>query len=295
MHDTSFLAWLYWNPNRVAFTIPFLNHPVVWYGIWFVLGLVVSYFLLIPMFRQRLEVTRGEAGRPLALPLLDRLTWFVIAGAIIGARLGHVFFYEWSRYEDHLLDIFKIWKGGLASHGGVIGILIALYFYQRSIRKEYPEFTFIALLDMLAVPSPFASFCIRIGNFFNQEILGTPTTVPWAIIFGDPADGSSPQPLHPAQLYEALAYLLTFIFLYTLWRIKGLSLRPGMLIGLMFICIFGSRFFIEFVKAHQSTVIDESFLQMGQYLSLPFVLLGIFLCFYNKFDRKNYNVSSSPK
>lgn len=295
MHDTSILAWLYWNPDRVAFTIPFINHPIVWYGIWFVAGLIGGYFLLIPMFQQRLEATRGEPGRAFALPLLDRLTWFVIAGVIIGARLGHVFFYEWSRYEDHLLDIFKVWNGGLASHGGVAGLLIALFFYQLSIRKKFPEFTFIALLDMLAVPSPFTSFCIRIGNFFNQEILGTPTTVPWAIIFGDAADGSAPQPLHPAQLYEALAYLLTFIFLYTLWRIKGLSLRPGVLIGLMFICIFGSRFFIEFVKAHQSTVIDESFLQMGQYLSLPFVIAGIFLCFYNKLITSNIKDSHVSK
>jgi prolipoprotein diacylglyceryltransferase len=175
----------------------------------------------------------------------------------------------------------------LASHGGVAGVMIALFLYQRSIRKQYPEFTFIGLLDMLAVPAPLASFCIRMGNFFNQEILGTPTNVPWAIIFGDPADGSVPQPLHPAQLYEAFAYLITFVILYSLWRKKGLSLRPGLMIGLMFIMIFGARFFVEFFKAHLSSIIDESFLQMGQYLSIPFVLLGIVFCFYGKFFPKS--------
>lgn len=275
------LAWLYWNPDRVAFTVPVINHPIVWYGVWFVFGLIVGYFLLIPIFRQKLVQYRGEAAAVYAVPLVDRLTWFVVGGALIGARLGHVFFYEWYRYEDHLLDIFKIWKGGLASHGGVAGILIALFFYLRIIRKQFPEFTFVTLLDMLAIPSPFAACCIRIGNFFNQEILGTPTTVPWAIIFGDPIDNTKPQPLHPAQLYEAAAYLLTFFILYALWRKKAAQLRPGVLIGWMFILIFGSRFFIEFLKVPQSAIIDESFLQMGQYLSIPFVLGGIFLCLYS--------------
>lgn len=276
------LAWLYWNPDRVAFYIPYFNHPIVWYGIWFVTGLIASYFILVPMFTQRLAAAHRPNPKAIAYSLLDRLTWFAVAGIIIGARLGHVFFYEWPRYQNNLLDIFKVWNGGLASHGGVAGIMIALYLYQRSIRKQYPELNFIALLDMLAVPAPLASFCIRMGNFFNQEILGTPTNMPWAIIFGDPADGSPVQPVHPAQLYEAIAYLFTFIFLYVLWRRKGLSLRPGLMIGLMFILIFGSRFFVEFFKAHLSSVIDESFLQMGQYLSIPFVLGGIALCFYGK-------------
>lgn len=282
MITTSLLAWLYWNPDRVAFNVPFIDRPIVWYGLFFVFGLIVGYFLLIPMFKQRLQANRGKETGALALPLVDRLTWFVIAGIIIGARLGHVFFYEWPRYEDHWLDIFKVWNGGLASHGGAVGILLALYLYQRSVSKKYPEFTFISLLDMIVVPTAFAGFCIRMGNFFNQEILGVPSQLPWAIIFGDPSDGSAPQPLHPVQLYEAAAYLLTFIFLYGLWKSKGLSLRPGLLSGLFFILVFASRFFIEFLKAHQSTIIDESFLQMGQYLSIPFITAGIALCFSSR-------------
>lgn len=278
----SLFAWLYWNPDRVVFTVPVIDRPVVWYGLWFVSGLIASYLLLIPMFKQKLQTTYGEAFKGQAIPLLDRLTWFMIGGILIGARLGHVFFYEWARYQDNWMEIPKIWKGGLASHGAAVGILSALYFYQRSIRRQYPAFSFITLLDMIVIPAAFTGVCIRIGNFFNQEILGIPSQMPWAVVFGDPADGSAPQPLHPVQLYEAGAYLITFIFLYALWRIKGSKLPSGLLSGLFFILLFSSRFLIEFLKTHQSTVIDESFLQMGQYLSVPFIVAGIFLCFYGR-------------
>lgn len=279
--DRTILAWIYWNPERVVFTVPVIDRPVVWYGLWFVFGFVVGYAMILPMFKRKLQQTM--AAHPernihdTSLYLVDRLTWFVVSGTIIGARLGHVFFYDWPRYQHHLIDILKVWEGGLASHGGAIGVLFAVFLYQRMIRKKFPEFTYIALLDMLVVPTAFVACCIRIGNFFNQEILGTPTTLPWAVVFGDPFDGSSIEPRHPVQLYEAGAYLFTFFLLGYLWRYKGEKLRPGVLSGLFFIVIFSSRFFIEFFKTSQSLMIDESFLTTGQYLSIPCVFFGIWL------------------
>lgn len=277
------LGWLYWNPERTLFTIPIINHPVVWYGLWFALGFIAGYILLIPIFMRQLSQTTQLPNTPyrlkdLALFLVDRLTWFMVAGTLIGARLGHVFLYDWPYYKNNLSEIFKIWHGGLASHGGALGILIGLFLYQRTIRKQFPVFSFIALLDIIAVPTALVACCIRIGNFFNQEILGPPTTVPWAIIFGDPVDGGALVPRHPAQLYEAFAYLCIFVILWSLWYRHSTKLKQGMLSGLFFIMLFGSRFALEFFKVPQSMIIDESFLQMGQYLSIPFIIAGIFLC-----------------
>lgn len=339
------IGWFYWNPERIVFTLPWINHPVVWYGLWFVFGFIVGYFLLLPMVRRILEQT------PLILPrdianwkeaaklvdsssklktekeilqalnalmlreglsrkqfekkypnviyslstltqhLVDKLTWFVVFGTLIGARLGHVFLYDWPYYQRNPEEIFKIWKGGLASHGAAVGIILSMCLYIYSIRKQFPEFTLFKLIDLLVIPTPFIGACIRIGNFFNQEILGTASTVPWAVEFGDPAGGGSPIPRHPVQLYEAVAYLALFALLYTLWKTKK-NLQPGFLSGLFFIILFSSRFFIEFLKAPQSMMIDESYLQTGQYLSLPFILLGIVLCIVSTMkgkDKKHAN------
>jgi phosphatidylglycerol---prolipoprotein diacylglyceryl transferase len=274
------LAWFYWDPPRFIFTIPYIDRPVAWYGLWFVFGFIVGFFLIIPIIKRKLLETRrisDQEAKKMAISLTDKLTWAVIIGTIVGARLGHVFFYDWPRYQDHLIDIFKIWEGGLASHGGTIGVMIATYVYLRSIRPQFPEFTYINLLDFLAVPTAFVATCIRIGNFFNQEIYGPPSNLPWAVIFGHPYDGAAAIPRHPTQLYEALVYFITFCILYILWYKKSEKLKPGTLIGLFMILVFGSRFFLEFLKPAQSLVIDESFLLAGQYLSIPFILLGIFL------------------
>lgn len=230
--------------------------------------------------RQESELLFPKAlytSKELGLYLTDRLTWFVVLGTILGARLGHVFFYDWPRYQDHLLNIFKVWEGGLASHGGALGILLSLWFYQRMICKHFPEFTFLQVLDMICIPTPLVGCLIRIGNFFNQEILGTPTDVPWAIIFGHPADHRDVLPRHPTQLYEALAYLIIFFFLSLIWRLKSDHGKPGMISGLFFVLVFSARFFIEFYKTSLSMIINESSIQMGQYLSIPFILLGIIL------------------
>lgn len=301
IHTLTCLAWLYWNPSREAFTVPFLNRPVAWYGILFVLGFVIGYFLVIPIFSRSLyqhktlkdpllkredsEQAFSQAiasAKQTSYFLVDRLCWFLVAGTLIGARLGVVLFYDWSYYSQHPVEIFKIWKGGLASHGGALGIALALYLYLLYIRQWLPSFNFLTLLDIISIPAALTACFIRLGNFINQEILGTATTVPWAVIFGDPHDGSTPIPRHPVQLYEALAYFFTFLFLFILSKKKGEHLRTGILSGLLLIFVFTSRFILEFWKMNQESSFPLPYIQMGQLLSLPFVLLGILFCFWYK-------------
>lgn len=276
------IAWIQWDPSQQAFTLPGVNLSIAWYGILFALGFVGGYLIFVPIVTKTIKQLRPASpipARKLALQFTDRITWFIVLGTIIGARLGHVFFYDWPYYAAHPLEIIMIRNGGLASHGGTVGVLLGISLFLYWNHKYFPEISWIRLLDMLVIPTAFTAFCIRMGNFFNQEILGIPTQLPWAIVFGHPADGSLPVPRHPVQLYEALAYLAIFGILYTLWHKKY---RPGLSSGLFFILIFGSRFFLEFLKTHQSAVIDENVLQMGQYLSIPFILFGVFLVSYGR-------------
>jgi prolipoprotein diacylglyceryl transferase len=209
--------------------------------------------------------------------LTERLCWFAVAGTIIGARLGEVFFYNWPYYYHHPMDIFKIWQGGLASHGGVIGVICGLFIYLKYVQKWLPHLTFLRLLDFVAVPSALVAVFIRLGNFVNQEIIGIPTSHVFGVIFGHAEDGSTPIPRHPVQLYEAFAYFITFIILWNIWKKERDSEKPGGIVGLLFMLIFGSRFVLEFWKSHQSASIDFSHLQMGQLLSIPFIVFGFFL------------------
>lgn len=339
------LAWLYWDPPKNVFTVPFLDRPIAWYGLLFVLGFILGYFIIIKIFDRFLRQTNIIAPidilnwQPLAkkfLPeknsleqedkvkilhelnaklqnenitrdtivkefpesiaptsqtayrLADYLCWFVVLGSLIGARLGVVFFYDWPYFREHPIDIIKVWEGGLASHGGVIGILLGIYLYTLFIRDKAPYLSFLNIIDFVAVPTALASCFIRLGNFVNQEIFGIPSTVPWAIIFGHPIDGSPAVPRHPVQLYEAFCYLAIFVFLYALWKRKGDVLTPGMLSGLLLILVFTSRFILEFWKATQSSFIETNSFQVGQLLSLPFVALGFFLIWYGK-KGKNHN------
>lgn len=290
------LAWLQWDPSRFAFTIPFIDLPVTWYGICFSFGFLVGFFILLPIFNERLHRSRPQLSpteiQDLSLSLMDKLTWYIIGGTVIGARLGHVFFYEWPRYQSNPIDIFKVWEGGLASHGGALGVILATGLYRLSIRKKFPEITLLTILDCISIPTAFVGMCIRLGNFFNQEIVGPETTMPWGIIFGHPFEPSTGMVRHPTQLYEAFAYLLVFISLGLLWRKKGSSLKTGTYVGLFMVLVFGSRFFFEFLKNPQSLMIDESFLYMGHYLSIPFILAGSFLLLRNVFIKESYTIKT---
>lgn len=218
--------------------------------------------------------------------VVDKLTIYIVIATLLGARLGHLFFYEqFSYYLYHPIEIINFWTGGirgLSSHGAAFAILLALLVATWRFKKFSPPIRWLTMLDFLCVPAAFCGFCIRLGNFFNQEILGTSTQLFWGIIFAHPADGSVPEPRHPVQLYEALFYLLFFLFLFSLSYRSSFLLKRGKLISLFLIGVFSFRLCIEFVKMPQSIYFSHSNFLMGQYLSIPLILLGIFLWFYSK-------------
>lgn len=357
------IAWFYWDPPRELFTVPFIERPIAIYGVCFVTGFFIAYFIIAAMLSKKLSQTNHISERDIAswpalikiiqtnsdkpnsplypaiqnldhklrneikqfqfmqeptsvqkrailamvnhlgrsrphleelFPkalyttkdigyyLTDRMVWFVVLGTLIGARLGHVFFYDWYYYSYYPLDAFKIWEGGLASHGGIIGIIVSLALYKHFILKDFPEITLLGLLDIMVMPSTLAGAFIRIGNFFNQEILGPQTDLPWGVIFGHPIDGGPIVPRHPTQMYEAIGYTFISMILWYEWKRKGNQLRTGYLFGLCFVLVFGFRFLVEFIKIPQSSMVDETFLQTGQVLSIPFILLGIYFMWFGK-------------
>lgn len=290
------LSSLYWNPPKNVFTIPFIDRPIAWYGVLFVTGFIIGYFIIIQVFINYLntvsESSAKKNNRELAIQLADYFTWFTVIGTLVGARLGDVFFYHWDYFKEHPSQIIRVWEGGLSSHGGTIGILVAIFLYSLYVKKYVPSLSFIRLIDFFAIPTGLVGCFIRIGNFVNQEILGIPSDAPWAVIFGNPLDHSTPIPRHPVQLYEAFAYLTIFVIIYTVWKKKGFG-TPGMLSGLLLILVFSSRIILEFWKETQNSIIDPYFpLQMGQVLSIPCILLGIFLIMYGRCTQTKYEKPS---
>lgn len=258
-------AYLYWNPKEVAFT--FFNFSVYWYSIFFAIGFILGYYVFLYLLKKYLGLLQKQ-NKDIAKKITDRLTSYIVVATIIGARLGHILFYEdIFYYISHPWNIFNLREGGLASHGAAIFIILFIYIFS----KKEKTVSFLSLLDLIAAPAALAGFFIRIGNFFNQEILGVATNVPWGVMFG-----SLQEVRHPVQLYEAFFYLILF---FTLFFIKKeFFLKRGKMIGIFFIAIFSFRIFIEFFKVKQSFWISSGFL-MGQYLSIPFIFLGIFFLF----------------
>lgn len=248
-----------WDPDPVIFRIGAL--AVRWYGLLFASGFLFGYIIMRKIFRN--EGIGDE--------VLDRLTIYMAVGTIVGARLGHCLFYEPGYYLSNPLEILFVWHGGLASHGAAIGILLALWFFIRKEKKPY-----LWIVDRIVIVVALAGALIRLGNLMNSEIYGIETTVPWGFVFLLKGENV---PKHPTQIYEALSYLLIFGLLYIIyWKNKG-RLKPGMLLGLFLILVFGARFFIEFVKENQVDFEAGMWLNMGQLLSIPFVLGGLLLFF----------------
>lgn len=253
------------------------------YGLLFVSGLIIGYFVIKRMFKKE---GVSEA-------ILDKLVLYMILATIIGARLGHVLFYGpyWDvfysdgkiaqrGYFDHPVDIIKIWEGGLASHGGAIAILISLFIFSKLISKK----PMIWILDRIAAPIAIAGCFIRLGNLINSEIVGNVTTVPWGFKFihnDCPAQDvtmcnwENIPVRHPSQLYEALAYVFIFVILMYLYWKRNAWIRPGVLFGSFLILLFGARFIIEFTKIAQVDERADWTLNTGQLLSIPFVLAGL--------------------
>lgn len=234
-----------------------------WYGLLFALAFVFGYMILSKVYKKEKK----------PLEDLEKLSIYVILGTVIGARLGHCFFYDPAFYLTNPVEILKVWQGGLASHGAAIGILTALYLFSKKKKDQ----NMIWILDRLVIVVALGGALIRLGNLFNSEIIGKATDVPWAFIFVRVDE----IPRHPTQLYESMFYLLSFIILYLIYNKKSVSLKPGFLFGLFLILIFGFRFFIEFLKENQSDFESALPINMGQILSIPFVLLGFYFIFRN--------------
>lgn len=290
---TELIAYIYWDPRPEIFVLPVVHWPILWYGVFFALGFAVGfsifYSLLVRLMLKTLDEPLADVKKR-AMWLADRLTIYVIAATVIGARLGHFLFYEHpSQYLSHPLEIFLVWKGGLASHGAAIGIVLGVILFAHRYKALLGGLSWIRLLDLICVPTAFAGACIRLGNFCNQEILGTPATVPWAVMFGHPMDHSAPIPRHPVQLYEAFLYLVVFALLWRLTYAPRYFLVKGRLIGLFLILVFGGRFFLEFVKVEQSSLVVKSFLTMGQWLSIIPVIAGLALLLSSFFKKNEKN------
>ena len=213
-----------------------------------------------------------------AVHLTDRLTIYMVIATVLGARIGHYVFYEQpSEYLSHPWEILGVWRmRGLASHGAAIWIVLALGLFAYRYREKLRGMSWLHLLDFVCVPTALAGALIRVGNFWNQEILGIPTEVPWGVVFGHPADGSYPTPRHPVQLYEAFAYAIVFLVLWRLSLRSKYLLTKGLLLGWFLVLVFGFRFFVEYFKEEQSQIMPGlADLTMGQMLSLPAILIGI--------------------
>ncbi|MDR0768819.1 MAG: prolipoprotein diacylglyceryl transferase [Dysgonamonadaceae bacterium] len=264
------LSYITWNVDPAIFTIPLLNKEVRWYGMAFFIGFALGLWIVG-------KIWKNEKLNP---DWYDSLFFYVAIATIVGARLGHVLFYNPGEYFSNPIEIFKIWEGGLASHGGTIGIIIAVWIYSRRITHKSMLWTF----DRLVVPVGFVGALIRIGNLMNHEIYGHETTFPWAFRFitnlqswthGYPPVYSPPS--HPTQIYEAFFYILTgFICLWMYWKRKDYK-HEGLIFGAFLIGIFLSRFFIEFLKNNQEEFEERMLLNMGQLLSIPFIVAGVWL------------------
>jgi prolipoprotein diacylglyceryl transferase len=245
---------LIWNIDPLFIEFGFLK--IRWYGLMFATGFALSFMTMQWMYKRE--------GKN--IEELDTLLWYMAVATIVGARLGHTLLYDPAYYLSHPLKILAIWEGGLASHGATVGIILALYFYGRKFGDS-----FIWLLDRVPVPTALAGACIRIGNFFNSEILGTPTDSVFGVVFAR----IDSLPRHPVQLYEAFSYFLIYLISIQIYKKatdKGLS---GFVFGSFFTMLFIARFVLEYFKTEQAMYDNGSLLNTGQLLSVPFILIGL--------------------
>lgn len=240
-----------------------------WYGVLFAASFVIGLKLMQYIFKKEKKSEKD----------LNDLFWYSIISTIVGARLGHCLFYNPIYYLSNPFELLKTWEGGLASHGAAVGILLAIYLYQR----KKPDQTYLWVLDRIVIIAALAAIFIRTGNLINSEIIGQVTDMPWAFVFVKVDD----LPRHPAQLYEALAYLGVFITLILTYIKTDGKFKDGLLSGLFITLVFGFRFFVEFVKENQTYFEKGMDLNMGQLLSIPLVLAGLAILWKTQFKSKN--------
>lgn len=262
-----------WNVDPVIFSIGKLS--LRWYSLLFIVGLYPVGYYMMKAFLDREGVNNT---------VMDAMLYALLLGTIIGARLGHVCFYAPHYYlVEHPEEIIKVWEGGLASHGGAIGVLLAMWWFVNKYGRKN-GFDFIWLLDRLVIPVCFAGMFIRLGNLMNSEIYGDPTDLPWGFVF---LRNGETVAKHPTQLYEAFSYLLIGLFLLHLYYRCLPRLKKGTLFGTFLILLFGARFAIEFIKEPQEAFEQGMRFDMGQWLSVPFIVAGIVLMVWSLLNGKS--------
>ncbi|GAB2775578.1 prolipoprotein diacylglyceryl transferase [Hymenobacter luteus] len=308
----SFLSAILWSPNPILAEIGPLT--LRWYGLLFMSGFVVGSFILSHVYRSEKVSPRW----------VDVITIYMLLGTVLGARLGHVFFYDWDQYKDNLLSIFKIWEGGLASHGATLGIIFAVWLFSRN-----NKFDWLWTLDRIVLVVAVGGALIRLGNLMNSEIVGRPTEVPWAFVFPRdvehlqqprpdqpvPAGSVAVQrfrdadgkikvetqpvagavaantevavPRHPTQIYESLFCVFLFVLLYGMWNRTRERTPRGQLFGLFVVLLFSFRFLIEFLKEDQVAFEQNMSLNMGQWLSVPLIFIGLWVVWRAGKDPQN--------
>lgn len=271
------LNYITWDVPPEIFSLGPIH--VRWYGALWALGIWLALIVVQRLFKHE----------KLPEAWIDKLFIYTVVGTIVGARLGHCFFYEWhaldepvkflgieftygNYYLTHPWELLYVWRGGLASHGGAIDILIALYLYNKNVSHK----GFLWGLDRLVIGAALTGAAIRLGNLMNSEIYGSATTLPWGFIFV--RDGQT-QPMHPTQIYEMIYCILTFVITWWLYWKKEAYKKTGLIYGVFLIGIFGSRFILEFIKLNQEDFESGMFLNMGQILSIPFIIWGLWLIF----------------
>ncbi|HEY5508160.1 MAG TPA: prolipoprotein diacylglyceryl transferase [Paludibacter sp.] len=269
------LNYITWDVNPEIFRIGAI--AVRWYGLFWAIGIYATLLITTKIFKHE----------KLPEAWVDKLFIYTVLGAILGARLGHCFFYEWKlvaepitflgitfNYENHYLshpwELLYIWRGGLASHGGAIGILIAMILFNKNVSKKGINWIF----DRLLIGVCLCGASIRFGNLMNSEIYGSATSLPWGFLF---VRTGETQPMHPTQIYEMIYCLVTFVIMWFMYWKKEAYKKNGLLFGIFLIGVFGSRFMLEFIKNNQEAFESGLPLNMGQWLSLPFIVWGIWL------------------
>ena len=274
------LAYIVWDANPVLFSIDAFNlfgfqfpqFEIRWYGLLFAAGFLIGMQIMTRIFRKE--------GKP--QEDLDALLIYMVISTVLGARIGHYLFYEPEVLFRNPLEVILPPYRGLASHGATIGILTALWLYSRRKSSRLTGQTFLWTTDRIVIAVALAGACIRLGNLMNHEIVGLPTTVPWGFIFKYNNEFPVGVARHPAQLYEALSCLTLFFILLAMWNRMQAKTPRGLLLGIFLIWIFGLRFLFEYLKENQVAFENTLPLNMGQILSIPAVLVGIYFVWHSR-------------
>ena len=272
--------YIHWNPDPALFHLD--GFTLRWYSVLWMIAILTGSQVVYHLYKQK--------GLP--LDTFQTLFTYSFIGIFAGARLGHCLFYDPGYYLSHFWEmILPIkfmpdgnWKftgyEGLASHGGTLGLIIALWLYCRKTKLHYMD-----VLDMIAVATPITACFIRLANLMNSEIIGKPSDVPWAFVF----ERVDMLPRHPGQLYEAIAYLILFFIMIYLYKNYSKKLHRGFFFGLCLTYIFTFRFFIEFLKENQEDFENSMMFNMGQWLSVPFIIIGVYFMFF--YDKKKNKIA----